>query len=290
MQQQYGFVVLNYKNYHETLACVASILAIPGDDYAVVVVDNASPNESFEHLRTVYAGHAKVTVLASGANGGYSSGNNCGIAHFLAQGIHKVIIATSDTLVVSLDILEQLSVLDQADVGLIGPHLENLVGDIQNPILVRVNARYIINIFFPRLAALCRRVVYAVRGQPDRPTFGALPADEIIAHPSAAHDVYMIHGAFLYLSSAYLRKCGLLDTSLFMYGEEDLLAYNAYSHGLRSVYAPGIKVIHKEGKSSPQDTNNTFFNMNSKKSIAYLRSRMRLATLLKQSFSQRAVK
>lgn len=290
MQQQYGFVVLNYKNYDETLACVASILAIPGDDYAVVIVDNASPNASFDHLRSVYAGHAKVTVLASGANGGYSFGNNCGIAHLAARGIHRVIIATSDTLVVSLDILHQLSVLDQADVGVIGPHLENLVGDIQNPILVRVNARYIINIFFPKLAALCRRVVYAVRGQPARPAAAALPAADGLAGSTAARDVYMIHGAFLYLSSQYLRKCGLLDESLFMYGEEDLLAFNAHAHGLRTIYAPGIKVIHKEGRSSPQDTKNTFFTENSKKSMAYLRSQMRLSTLLKQSFLKRVVK
>lgn len=287
MQAQFGFVVLNYKNYHETVECVASILAIPGDEYAIVVVDNASPNDSFEQLRSAYDGHARVTVLASGANGGYSFGNNVGIAHLAARGIHRVIIATSDTLVVSKDILQQLSALDQADVGVIGPYIENLVGDIQNPILERVNASYVINIYLPALAALCRRMVYALRGQPERPAAAVLPVADTTEQRKAAHDVYMIHGSFLYLSSQYLSKCGLLDDALFMYGEEDLLAYNAYAHGLRTLYAPGIKVIHKEGKSSPKDKNNTFFNENSKKSIRHVRRQMRLSTLLQQAFSRR---
>lgn len=290
MQQQYGFVVLNYKNYHETLACVASILAIPGNDYAVVVVDNASPNESFDHLRTVYADHGKVTVLASGANGGYSFGNNCGITHLATRGIHKVFIATSDTLVVSLDILDQVSMLDQGNVGVIGPRVKNLVGHMQNPMLERVNASYIINIFMPPVAAMCRRIVYAVRG-----LFRgrkAAPAPVIRADSGDVHprNVYMIHGCFLYLSREYLRRCGPLDDALFMYGEEDLLAFNAYAHGLRTVYAPGIQVIHKDAMSTPKENNNQFFTVNSKKSMAYLRSRMRLTTLLKQSLSNRGAR
>jgi GT2 family glycosyltransferase len=290
MQQQYGFVVLNYKNYHETLACVASILAIPGDDYAVVVVDNASPNESFDHLHAVYDGHAKVTVLASGANGGYSFGNNTGIAYLATRGIHKVFIATSDTLVISTDILDQVSMLDRGEVGVIGPRVKNLVGHMQNPMLERVNASYIINIFLPLLAALCRRVVYAVRDLFRHQNAASAPkitADNGEVQP---RDVYMIHGCFLYLSSEYLRRCGPLDDALFMYGEEDLLAFNAYANGLRTIYAPGIQVIHKDAMSTPKENNNQFFTINSKKSMAYLRSRIRLIVLLKQPFSNGGIR
>lgn len=286
MQQNYGFVVLNYKNYSETLACVSSILTIPGDDYAVVVVDNASPNESFEHLRAVYEGHPKVTVLASGNNGGYSFGNNCGIAYLATRNINKVIIATSDTLIVSTDILGQLSVLDEAGVGLIGPRVSNLAGGMQNPMLERVNASYIINIFLPPLAAFCRRVVYAVRGFRNRG--GLMPAltEPFETEEIRSRDVYMIHGCFLYLSCEYLDRCGPLDESLFMYGEEDLLAYNAFASGLRTVYAPGIQVIHKEAMSTPRENNNQFFTANSKTSMAYLRRRIKLKTLLRQAMSK----
>lgn len=285
MQHRYGFVVLNYKNYQETLACVSSILAIPGDEYAVVVVDNASPNDSYEQLSAAYANHPKVTVLASGANGGYSFGNNRGIDHLAQRGIHEVIIATSDTLVVSTDILKQLSALSEPDVGVIGPRVQNLGGQMQNPMLERVNISYVINIFLPPLAAFCRKVVYAVRGLRRSPGAGTAPAVPALPINNTAREVYMIHGCFLFLTSEYLRRCGPLDETLFMYGEEDLLAYNAFAAGLRTLYAPGIEVIHKEAMSTPKENNNEFFNTNSKTSIAYLQKCMRISVLFRQFFS-----
>lgn len=283
MKKTFGFVVLNYNSHEETVACVDSILAIAGDNYLVAIVDNDSPNDSFDVLYKKYSGHEKITVLQSGRNGGYSSGNNVGIDYLGTKGVHDIIIATSDTLVLSKDILDQLERLAVDGVGVVGPGIVNLNNDSQNPMLAKLSLRYVLNIHFPALASVLRNAVYALRRRA-----GTSAAPAATGAGLAISDVYMIHGCFLYLSNQYLAKCGRLDESLFMYGEEDLLAYNCRQAKLRTLYAPGISVLHKEAKSTPGGVNTAFFHVNSKKSIRYLKSKLRLAALLKYACQTRS--
>lgn len=68
-----------------------------------------------------------------------------------------------------------------------------------------------------------------------------------------------------------------------MYGEEDLLAYNCMQNNLRVLYQPSIEVIHKDAKSTPREDNNSFTVVNSNKSMAYLKRKLKLSTLLIQA-------
>ena len=62
--------------------------------------------------------------------------------------------------------------------------------------------------------------------------------------------VYMLHGCFFYLTKGYVEKIGLLDENLFMYGEEDLLTWNCERYGLKRIYLPNLRVLHKDGRST----------------------------------------
>jgi GT2 family glycosyltransferase len=281
MIKTFGFVVLNYRNYEETLACVDSILAIDDEDYFVVVVDNDSPNDSFAVLSERFGGHPKVNVLHSGKNGGYSYGNNVGIRHLAQMGIDDVIIATSDTLVLSKDILLQLRRIDADDLGVVGPQVRDLNNDNQNPMLSRVDLPYIVNIHYPGVAAFLRNSIYSLCPSLKRKISSR---KEGAREHAPGGNVYMVHGCFLYLSRHYLKKCGNLDETLFMYGEEDLLAYTCRQHGLRTVFLPEVVVVHKDAASTPKENNNSFTVTNSKLSMKYLKRVLRPATLLSQAF------
>lgn len=281
MKKRFGFVVLNYKNYEESIACVESILTIDEGKYFIVIVDNESPNESFNILFTKYSGFANVKVIASGRNGGYSFGNNCGIKFLESLNIHDVIIATSDTLVVSKDILLQLEQLDSDDLGMVGPKVTNLVKDDQNPLLVKAGLGYVLNIHFPSVASFFRGAVYKTLPFLKREIY---KQKNNARKNSVSGKVYMVHGCFLYLSSHYFKKCGYLDESLFMYGEEDLLAYNCAQNNLRVLYASGIEIIHKDAQSTPKENNNSFTLHNSSNSMKYLKRKMSLSSLLLQAF------
>lgn len=280
MGKTFGFVVLNYCNYEESIACVESILHITSNNYFIVIVDNDSQNNSLEVLSGRYEKHSNIKVIPSGRNGGYSYGNNCGIRFLESINIFDVIIATSDTLVVSKDILQQFEELDTDDLGIVGPKVTNLANDDQNPMLVKTDFGYVLNIHFPAVASFLRNIVY--KTTPSLKHTISKHKDDARKNESSGN-VYMVHGCFLYLTNHYFKKCGYLDESLFMYGEEDLLAYNCSQNKLRVLYQPSIEIIHKDARSTPNVDNNSFTIVNSNNSMKYLRKNMKLVSLIVQA-------
>jgi GT2 family glycosyltransferase len=244
----FGFVVLNYVNHEETVDCVQSILRLPGDDYRIVVVDNASPNDSFAVLQARFGGDPRITVLRSSRNGGYSFGNNVGIRALREAGIADVIIATSDTRVEDDRLLERCAEAKAQGIGVVGPYVRDLNDAPQNPLLARLSLRYIAAIHFGRAWDRLRGAL--ARSPLRRALHIGVPESERAAAPSHPVDVYMVHGCFLYLTAHYLKHFPLLDEDIFMYGEEDLIAYNCLRAGLRTVYQPLMRVQHRDARST----------------------------------------
>ena len=76
-----GVVILNYKSYDVTLDCLSKLERLEQLD-DIVVVDNNSPNDSYQRLQAAQPGH-RWHLLQSGENRGYSAGNNVGIRYLM---------------------------------------------------------------------------------------------------------------------------------------------------------------------------------------------------------------
>ena len=76
-----GVVILNYKSYDVTLDCLAKMEKLNLVD-DIVIVDNNSPNDSYQKLQVMQPGH-RWKLLQSGENRGYSAGNNIGIRYLM---------------------------------------------------------------------------------------------------------------------------------------------------------------------------------------------------------------
>lgn len=78
-----GIVIVNYRTPALVEACLSSLEPQMAEvDAAVVVVDNASGDGSFERIARFCAGSPAATrmrVVAAPSNGGFSSGNNIGV-------------------------------------------------------------------------------------------------------------------------------------------------------------------------------------------------------------------
>ncbi|MEL6795954.1 MAG: glycosyltransferase, partial [Planctomycetota bacterium] len=78
-----GIVIVNYRTAGLVVECLRS-LAVElesGDDFGVVVVDNASGDGSLDVLREAVESHgwsAWCEVIDAGRNGGFAFGNNVG--------------------------------------------------------------------------------------------------------------------------------------------------------------------------------------------------------------------
>lgn len=90
MSMQLSCVILNY-NDAETTEKLVKQLADYDVLHQIIVVDNASTDDSLERLRKLESDanasqSGKVRVISADHNGGYGSGNNLGVRYAAEQG------------------------------------------------------------------------------------------------------------------------------------------------------------------------------------------------------------
>ena len=92
-----GIVIVNYLNYTDTINYIEKFILHQEDiDPEIVIVDNASPNESFRLLEESFRGNTGINVLRSLENCGYAAGNNIGIRFLEKKGCDFILISNSD--------------------------------------------------------------------------------------------------------------------------------------------------------------------------------------------------
>ena len=90
------FLILNYKTYKDTIKLTDELVAEGLSDKFVLIVDNASPNESFNALSSRYFDSDKVEVIQSPENGGFAKGNNFGLRYAVKYSPKYVCIINND--------------------------------------------------------------------------------------------------------------------------------------------------------------------------------------------------
>lgn len=247
------FVVLHYLSYDETRRCVESLLNLDGmDDGAVVVVDNASGNGSYEKLRATYEGTYSVHFLHHARNEGFARGMNAGYRYAREQLHAKTIgILNNDLVIEQHDFLRQLARECAKGADVIGPDIiEGETGTHVNPQVPPKDYRKEL----VRYQAL-RLFFWMV---PQRWSFGLL---DCLKHDRGSSNIRnreraevlsssewhgaQLHGAAMFFSNGFVaheRRC--LDPRTFLYHEEDLLFQYCMQRGYDVVYTPALRVFH----------------------------------------------
>jgi GT2 family glycosyltransferase len=259
MDKKVVIVVLNYKNYQDTIECIKSIKKITYKNYEVVVVDNKSENDSLsyiaDYLRNLDAQFAlideagisnaqhikeKIILLQSSKNGGYAAGNNLGIRVGLERAADYLMILNNDTVVTS-GFLEPLVryANEYKKVGVIGPKVLDVKGDIEYS-CARRHMTMVDYIFLHNIMARLfpdnrwiRRHIY--KGEYD------FKSPKIV-------DV--LSGCCMLFNAKFFSDGNLLDENTFLFYEEFIIYEKIRAAGYISVINPDSVIIHKHGKST----------------------------------------
>lgn len=95
-------IVLNYKNYNDTIECLESLLKLRYANKEIIVVDNASPNDSGKYLEEWVSKNKEqpIQFILNNINLGYAGGNNTGIRRALQDSNMRFVwILNNDTIV-----------------------------------------------------------------------------------------------------------------------------------------------------------------------------------------------
>ncbi len=87
-------VLVNWNGWRDTLPCLAALMAQDYPALRVIVVDNASTDDSVARIRAAYP---QVTVIEAGGNFGFGAGCNVGARRALQEGAEFVWLLNNDT-------------------------------------------------------------------------------------------------------------------------------------------------------------------------------------------------
>lgn len=85
-------------------------------------------------------------------------------------------------------------------------------------------------------------------------------------------EIYAGHGSFIILTQEYIRRAGVINYPVFLYGEELYLAERCRETGLQVVYCPHIRITDSEHASTKSLASKFYYRCN-REAISYILKR-----------------
>ena len=213
-----SIIIVNY-NFGKILEnCISSILKTQNCNFEIILVDNASTDNSHKTCKEKYP---DIILVENDENLGYAEGNNIGIKN--SKGDY-IVILNPDT-VVEPNWLENLhQSYNKYGDGFYQPKIMKL--DDKTKI---ENTGYMVSLYF-----------YSYQRGFNEQDNGQYDEFSTIGYAS---------GACFFTSKKILEKIGNFDPYLFAYYDEINLIWRAAQIGIKSYYVPTSTIYHQLGES-----------------------------------------
>ena len=229
-------IIVNYGTYELTKNTVFSLLDTVCDiSYEIIIVDNDSPDDSFDLLTDDFENYSNITLIQNQNNDGFAKANNIGIRNSTGE---YVLLLNSDVIVKENTINDCMTYIkDNKNIGCLGCKVV-----LPNGKLDKACRRSFptFKVSFYRLTGLSKLFPKSKRFN----QYNLSYLDENDIYP-----VDCVVGAFMLIPRDVMIKCGCLDESYFMYGEDIELCYNIKELGYDVIYYGKKEIIHYKGAS-----------------------------------------
>ncbi len=272
-------IVLNYKNWDDTIECLESIFRSDYKSFRVVVIDNASPNDSFKKIidwaeGKQYTSHLtekgplnhlsfppvskplKYNIIHdedlhtnSHKKHGHqliliNSKENRGYAAGNNIGLKYALQDTDFCYAWILNndtVVPSYSLKNFGKVAATSPETDMWGGKLY--FYDRPDTLQAVGATYNKWLGTTKQTGRAVidTGQYDNFQF--------------TEDIKIIVGASVFVSKSFLETVGLMNEDLFLYFEEVDWAIRALQHNVKVGFIPGVHVFHKEGASIGKGSN-----------------------------------
>lgn len=237
-----GIVILNYKNWDETIKCINSIFNNEPtlDEHNIYIVDNASPNPPSKRFKDIIQQNSNIYFIKSEKNRGFAAGNNIGIAKAKEDMCDYVIVSNSD-IYFQKHSLDEIIKFYSLHSGICYPKISNLEGNV--PFIPKSFDTSILQLYFRHTVL---KSIFKSR-------YKALCEDSIDMESDSVVENYLNAGSCFAMDRNALDKLTPLDENTFLYYEEMILSSRANDNNIHIYFNPQSKVIHAEGQSTGKE-------------------------------------
>jgi GT2 family glycosyltransferase len=207
-------LIVNYNSGAYAVDCIRSLLQQQSLALEVIVVDNASQDNSIELLNEAFG--KKITLIKSKENLGFGRANN--LAASKATGEYLLLLNPDTIISEPHDLSELIQFLEvHPEAGMVGPAIEE-----------------------PRKGkdVLPRYRYPASRKLKYTNTFKNLPGE-----------IAWILGACMLIKRGFYEEIAGFDPDYFLYGEDADICLRIRQHGYQIGYCDSVKIMHVSGAS-----------------------------------------
>lgn len=198
------------------------------------LVDN-SPNDNLKHL--VSLSPESITYIFNPTNPGFGAAHNIALKKGIERGATYHLVLNPD---VYFDKYVLASIIDFMDAN---PKLGNLMPKVFYP---DGNIQYLAKLLPTPYDWIGRRFnPFKSMVEKRNQTF-----ELRFTEYNKIMDVPYLSGCFMFLRTEALKKIGLFDENIFMYGEETDLCRRLIEGGYRTIFFPKVHIFHHFAKGS----------------------------------------
>lgn len=235
IQNDIAVIMINYNSSDYSISCINSILNNTGRNlqYQIIIIDNASSNADYINLEkklTLIDKNDNIYLFRSRINLGFSGGNMLGVQFACA----KYYFFLNNDCILQNDCLSILHTFceNNIDVALCSPQLYLKNGKHQPCIN-----------YFPILSTKVFGLGIL------KPFYGDryFKRKKLYTQPIR---VDVVSGSQMFVNAKYFNAIGGLDTTFFLYCEEEDIALRLSKAGHKTYLVPEAKNIHSGGGST----------------------------------------
>lgn len=217
-------ILVNYNGYKDTIECVNSLKKISYKNYKIVVVDNASSDNSVEILMEELS---NCMIIESKKNIGFAGGNNLGIKYALNHNADYIMLLNNDTIVESQFLNDMINSFN----------VNNKIGIVGCKIM-----------YYPE-----KNIIWYGGGYIDWFKFigahyGMRQIDK--GQCNNKKEIDFVTGCCMLVKREVFEKVDLLSEDYFMYFEDVDFCVKVKNAGFMIWYNPEAVIYHKVGLSS----------------------------------------
>lgn len=219
-------ILVNYNGAKDTVQCVNSIKKIKYTNYKIIIVDNASTDDSIIKIKNNIS-EIDYELLIAKENNGFSSGNNIAIRKSLDLGADYILLLNNDT-IVEVDFLDKL------------------ISEFDNDLYIGATT--------PKILYESDREKVWYNGGKIKSITGKTKHFDYDRNIKEAKyyegDVSFASGCCICISKEVIEKIGLLDESYFLYDEDVDYCLRITRAKYLIKYVPQSVIFHKVSAST----------------------------------------